>query len=166
MRILFKAFFESQFKYWPLTWMFYGRSTNNRINHLQGRVVRLVYDNCRLTSDKFLEQDGSFTIHHYNIQIFCIKLYKVYLNLSQTIFSDLFTRKNSTYNLRSKSVFFIPQVSTVFKGSSSISYYGPIIWSLIPEKIRYTDSLESFKGKLRKWKPKGLPLSYMQKLQP
>ena len=26
----------------------------------------------------------SFTIHHYNIQMFCIELYKVYHNLSQT----------------------------------------------------------------------------------
>ena len=77
--------------------------------------------------------------------------------MSQTIFSELFTRKNSTYNLRSKSDFVILQVSTVSKGSSSISYYGPITWNLVPEKIRYTDSLEIFKIKIRKWKPKNCP---------
>ena len=31
-RILFKAFVESQFKYYSLTWMFYRRYANNRIN--------------------------------------------------------------------------------------------------------------------------------------
>ena len=69
----------------------------------------------------------------------------VYHKLSLTVFSELFTRNSSNYDLRSKCDFVIPQVSTAFKGSSSISYHGPIIWSLVPGKISYTDSLESFK---------------------
>ena len=74
--------------------------------------------------------------------------------MSQPFFSELFRRNNITYNLRSKSDFVIPEVSTVFKGSSSISYYGPIICSLVPGKIRYPDSLKSFKSKTRRRKPK------------
>ena len=42
MGILFKAFFES------LAWAFYCKSTNNRINHLQERALRLVYDDYEL----------------------------------------------------------------------------------------------------------------------
>ena len=72
--------------------------------------------------------------------------------MSQTISSELFRRKNSTYNLQSKSDFAIPPVRIVFKESSSISYYTPIIWSLVPEDIRYADSLEIFKSKIRTWK--------------
>ena len=33
-KILFKGFFEVQFRYYPFTWMFYSRSTNRRINDL------------------------------------------------------------------------------------------------------------------------------------
>ena len=33
-RILFKGFFDFQFKYRPLMWMFYGRNTNRKINLL------------------------------------------------------------------------------------------------------------------------------------
>ena len=92
--------------------MFYSRSTNNRINHSQERALRLVHDDYELTFDELLEKDGSFTIHRYNIQTLYIELYKVYHNLSQTIFSELFSRNNSTYNLRSKSDFVISQVSS------------------------------------------------------
>ena len=74
--------------------------------------------------------------------------------MDHSIFGELFTRNNITYNLRSKSDFVIPQVSAAFKGSSSVSYHGPTIWSLLPEKIRYTDSLESFK---RTWQTKNFP---------
>ena len=85
------------------------------------------------------------------------ELYKVYHKLPRTIFSELFTRNNSTYNLRSKSDFVIPQMNTVFKGSNSISYCCPIMLSLVPEKIRSKDSLESFKYKIRKYKPRDCP---------
>ena len=71
--------------------MFYSRSTNIIINNLQERALRLVNDDYILTFDELLEKDGSFTIHHYNIQTLCIELYKVYRHLSQTIFSELFT---------------------------------------------------------------------------
>ena len=72
--------------------------------------------------------------------------------------------KKSTYNLRSKFDFVIPEVSTVFKGSSSISHYGQIIWSLISKKIVYTDSLESYKSKIRTWKSKNYPAHICKKI--
>ena len=87
-RVLFKGFFESQFKYCLLTWMLYSRNTNNKINQLYERALRLVYDDYELTFEKRLEKDGLFTVHHYNIQALCIELYKVYHNIAQIIFSD------------------------------------------------------------------------------
>ena len=80
MRILFKAFLESQFKNSPLTWMFFIRSTNNRINQLQERDLRLVYDDYELTFDELLWKVKSFTVHHYDIQTLRIELNKVYHN--------------------------------------------------------------------------------------
>ena len=74
LRILFKTFFESQFKYCPLTWMFYCRGTNNKINRLQERALRFVYDDYSSSFDVLLNQDKSFTIHLYNIQTLCIEL--------------------------------------------------------------------------------------------
>ena len=38
------SFIEAQFKYCPITWIFYSRSCNNKINKLQERALRLVYD--------------------------------------------------------------------------------------------------------------------------
>ena len=42
LRLLLKAFIESQFGYCPLVWMFYSRTLNNRINRLHERALRLV----------------------------------------------------------------------------------------------------------------------------
>ena len=83
-----------------------------------------------------------------NYNITCHKLLSVSF-LRETVDS-------STYNMRSKSDFVIPLVGKVFKGSSSICYYGPIIWSLVPEEIRSKNSLESFKIKIT-WKSMDCP---------
>ena len=157
LRTIFKTFFEFQFKYCPLTWMFYSRTTNNKINNLHERALRLVHDDYRSTFEKLLEKDNSFNVHHCNIQTLCVELYKVYNNISQTVFSDLFIRNHINYNLRSQSDFVIPQTKTVYNGTNTLRYFGPIIWNLIPKEIKYSDSLESFIGKIRQWKPSVCP---------
>ena len=53
-----------------------------------------------------------------------------------------------------KSDFVFPQITTVLEESKAVRYYGLIISSLIPKEIRYGDSLEEFKSKIRKLKPK------------
>ena len=49
LRMILKAFIESQFSYCPLIWMFHSRSLNNRINRLHERALRLVYKDPQLT---------------------------------------------------------------------------------------------------------------------
>ena len=68
LRMVVKAFFESQFSYCPLVWMFHSRTLNNRINKLHERALRLVYKDPNLTFEQLLEKDNSFTIHHRNLQ--------------------------------------------------------------------------------------------------
>ena len=125
--------------------MFYSKTTNNKINKLHEMTVRLVYDDYTLMFDELVKKkNNSFTVHHYNIQTLCIELYKVYNNLSQTIFSELFGKNHINYNLRSQSDFVIAKVKTVYKGSNSRRYFGPIISNLIFKERKYSDSLDSF----------------------
>ena len=130
--------------------MFYSRKTNNRINKLHERALRLVYRDYESTFEDLLTKDGSFTVHHYSIQTLATELYKVYNNISQTTFGELFTRNNNGYYLRSKSGFVFPQIRTVLKGSNSIRCFGPIIWNLIPEELKNVTSLNTFKKEIRR----------------
>ena len=58
-----KAFIESQFNYCPLTWMFYSRQLNNKLNKLHERALRLVYKNPNLSFRELLNLNNSFCIH-------------------------------------------------------------------------------------------------------
>ena len=54
-QIIFKAFFESQFKYCPLVRMIHGREVNQRINRLHERALRLVYNDFNSTFEDMYE---------------------------------------------------------------------------------------------------------------
>ena len=66
--ILYKAFIESQFKYFPLTWMFHERQINDKIYKLHERVLMVVYNDTVTSFEELLVKDKTFTIHHQNIQ--------------------------------------------------------------------------------------------------
>ena len=44
-RIIMKAFLQTQFGYCPLVWMFCSRTNNARINRIDERSLRIVYNN-------------------------------------------------------------------------------------------------------------------------
>ena len=64
-RTLRKAFFESQFRYCSLTWMFHSRKSNNKINLLHDRALRMIYNEQISSYKELLEKYHSFTVHHY-----------------------------------------------------------------------------------------------------
>ena len=48
--ILMNSFFNSQFNYCPLVWMFHSRSINNKINRLHERVLRIVHNDFKMNN--------------------------------------------------------------------------------------------------------------------
>ena len=156
-RLLVKAFFESQFKYCSLAWMFCSRTTNNKINSLHKRALRLIYEDYNATFEELLEIDGSFSVHHFNIQTLLIEIYKFCNGLSIQIFRDLFQIKNNRYCLRSNSDLQRTNVQSVYNGENSLSSYAPKMWDLVPMEIKSSASLEIFIRKIRHWKPQCCP---------
>ena len=71
--LFYMLFIEARFKYCPITWMFYSRSCNNKINKLHERVLRLVYDDYEM-SFVLLNKNKSFSIHHQNIEKLMIEV--------------------------------------------------------------------------------------------
>ena len=92
-----KAFIESQFGYCSLIWIFCGRNLNNRINHLHERLLRIVYNDYESSFQELLELDNSVSIHHRNIRLLAIELFKVKYFLSNQIMSELFDLRNNLF---------------------------------------------------------------------
>ena len=135
-RSLMKAFIESQFAYCPLVWMFCSRRSNNSINHLHERALRIVYNGHSSTFEDLLVKDNSVSIHHRNIRLLAIELYKAKYNLSSQLMLDLFQRREVNYNIRSQTDFSLRSVNTSSYGLSSLRYLASKISNLVPQDIR------------------------------
>ena len=155
LRILMKAFIESQFGYCPIIWMFHSRTLNNRINRLHERALRLVYKNTQLTFEELLRKDNSFSIHHRNLQKLVVEIYKVKNNLSPALMKDVFPERLLPYNLRNANSCQSSNVNTVYNGTEAVSFRAPKTWALVPEDIKNAKSLPEFKAKIKNWVPKG-----------
>ena len=62
--------------------MFHSRKSNNRINRLHERSLRIVYNDYTSTFEELLMKDNSVSIHHRNLQVFATLLYKIINNQS------------------------------------------------------------------------------------
>ena len=87
-----------------------------------------------------------------------LKIYKLKNSLSPLIVTGLFEQRNKLYDdLRKNSQFTIPPIRTVYDGSESISFLGPKIWNILPDRLENANSIEALKMQIKKWKPKNCP---------
>ena len=66
-------------------------------------------------------------------------------------------RKENPYNLRKVSEFSRPLVKSVYHGTESVSFLGPKIWDILPEKLKKIENQEHFKKEVKSWKPDNCP---------
>ena len=155
LRLLMKAFIESQFSYCSLIWMFHTRTLNNRINNLHERSLRIVYKDHQSSFEKLLILDKSFSIHDRNLQKLATEMYKIKNNLTPIFMHSIFPEAHSTYNLRKKPLFKTDNIHTTYYGTETLMYRGPKTWELVPKVIKEANTLKEFKIKIKSWKPVG-----------
>ena len=155
LRMIMKAFIESQFGYCPLVWMFHSRALNNKINKLHERALKLVYKDPLLSFQELLDKDNSVRIHHRNLQKLATEMYKLNNNISPTLLKNILPEKDNIHNLRSNNPFQTFNIRTVGYGMETIAFRGPKTWAIVPTEIKQAVSLIEFKTKIKRWIPEG-----------
>ena len=162
-RLIMNAFLSSQFGYCPLVWMFHNKRYNNEINCLHERMLRIVYKDYKSYFAELLSEDKSLTIHHRNVQKLANEMYQVKNELCSKIMLDLFKGVTHSYNLRNSLICGSYKIKTVRYGTDTITYLSPKIWSIIPDEIRESASLETFLEEMKLWKPNSCPCRICKK---
>ena len=157
-RLLFKSFMQSQLSYCPLVWMFHNRNLNRKINNLHERALRIVYNDDKSTFSELLQMDGSLSIHQRNIRLLALEVYKFTKGFSPAVVNEIFVnRKYDGPNLRSQVELKVPKISSISKGKSSLRYLGPMIWNILPNHIKNSESVKEFKNRIKNWIPENCP---------
>ena len=93
------------------------------------------------------------SIHHRNIRLLSIELYKVKYNLSNHVMSELFNLRNINYDFCSQTDFELGLIYTTAYGLRSLKYFAPKIWNIVPIYTRNPDILSEFTIKIKSWIP-------------
>ena len=75
--LLYKSMIKSQFNYCPLVWMFCSRQSNNLINKVHERGLRLTYRDETKDFQQILREQNEITIHQRNLQVLMTEVYKL-----------------------------------------------------------------------------------------
>ena len=138
--------------------MFDSRRTNNKINKLYERALRIVYqDDISNFEEILLEQDNSFPIHPQNIQTLGTE-YKKFTTVCLRIVFIFIKIQEAPYNLRSQPDLDIPSVSTESYGKNSLKYFSPMIWNSTPARLRNMKTLTVFENEIHSGKSISVPV--------
>ena len=143
-KMLMKSFVISQFNYCPIIWMYCQRKSNNLINRIHERALRIAYNDYVSDFNTLLAKDNSVTIHERNIQALTLEIYKTINGLNPSFMTEIFHLKRSNYPIRRQNLVY-PNPKTVAYGIDTFGFKGNNLWSLLPNKIRNSSDLKTFK---------------------
>ena len=122
-------------------------------NTYKKELLEFVHNDNESTFEDLLKKDNSLSIHHKNIRLLGIELYKVKNNLPTHLMSEIFDLANIDYYLRSQTDFKQGPVNKVNYGLKSLRYLAPKIWNIIPLEIRNSSSPAELITNIKSWIP-------------
>ena len=126
-KLIFSSIIKSQFSYCPLVWMFCSRTSNNMINKLHERSLRIILNDYSSNFNILLE-NNDISNHHRNIQALLIEVFKMKNELAPPIMESILNKRFNTYNLRNFQEFATERKRTVWYGLETFSYHYPKLW--------------------------------------
>ena len=137
----------------PLVWMFSSAKSLNKVESLQKRALRFLYDDYNASCESVLKLAGKSTVNVTRIRSLCIKIFKTLNNINSAFMNEIFVLRKTKRAVRNKyklnlEVAIINQVTF---GAKSIRYLGPKIWNSLPFHIKSSESLTAFKRIIKNW---------------
>ena len=131
--------------------MFCSRTSNNRINKLHERSLRVIHNDETNDFNTLLEMNNEVTIHQRNIQVLMLEVFKIKYVLAPPIMNSTLIRRENIYNLRNFQEFETETKRTVNYGIESFSYRSPQLWAMLPAELKEINLIDQFKREIRKW---------------
>ena len=129
--------------------MFHDRKSNNKINKIHERALRIIHKDSTSTFEGLLIKNNSVSVHQRNLQLLLTEIYKTVNNLNPSFMAEVFVTKDVQYNLRGRNNLVLPRARTNLYGIDTIRLVGEKLWQTLPREIKESQSLESFKRNIK-----------------
>ena len=154
-RVLIQSFVQANFNYCPLVWFFTSPNSLRKIERIQVRALRILFNDFDSDVECLLERGNNSTFlikQHKNL---AIEIFKTLSSLNPDYMKDIFVKNHHTYNLRNNSRHENDLELQNFKGFTygecSLKVLGPKIWNALPTDFKNASSLFAFKKLIKTW---------------
>ena len=130
---------------------FCGKSNSDKLEKLQERALRFVYNDYVTPYHKLLSQANLLSLSMYRIRFLAIEMYKCVNMTNPDFMNVMFKEKSTSYNLRDDNLVFQPKLKTYTFAYRSFKYYGAKLWNNLPANLKRCDSFYLFKKNLNEW---------------
>ena len=100
------------FNYCPLVWHFWSKTSSAKMEKLQYRAMRLVFNDFDSSYKFLLEKVNMPTLHVSRIRLMAIETFKIVHKMSPVDLHNLLSYKNCTYSFRYDNLVDVPRVRT------------------------------------------------------
>ena len=151
--ILVNCYFYSNFNYCPLVWTFSYEKHLRKIDNLQKRTLRLLYNDYYSSYEDLLNKSHKFTMDVNRKKHLAIEIYKTINNLNPCYMKNIFKIRETNRPIRDqyKLNLSVQSHNQVTFGEKSLRILGPKIWNSLPLHVKAAENLNQFKMFLKKW---------------
>lgn len=147
--ILYNSFIKSQFGYCPIVWLCHGKVVENKINSIQKRALRAVYNDFDSSFAELLKRGNHETIHQSNLKYLVVKVFKCLRKETPEILHEIFVEDISHHNLRINKLLILPKTNTLTYGVNSFAYRGSATWNSLSDSYKDCVNSSVLKMKLK-----------------
>ena len=127
------SFTLCHFNYCPLVLLFCSKDSQQKLEKLNKRALRLALSDYSSSYDELLQNTKFTTVHIHSIRQ--LEVFKTLHNLSPVFMKDYFIPKTLDYDLRIRDTLYIPKVKSARYGIRSLKFLGPKIWNSLSDDI-------------------------------
>ena len=150
-QVLVNSFIYSNFNYCPLVWHITSANSIKKIEKIQERSLRFLYNDFNTSYDQLLELAGKSTMLVSRVKTLCIEIYKTINCINPNYMQNIFMKSINRISPRYPNNLNVPQVNQSNYGTKSLRVLGPKIWNELPEEIKSAETLKMFKTNIKMW---------------
>ncbi len=149
---LYNTYISCHFNFCPLVWHFCSVSDTNRLEKIQFRALRFVYDDYESDYNTLLARAKMPTLELSRQRALCAEVFKCINNLAPQYMCNLFKlRDKSIHNTKSVKALVQSHYNKVKVGFKTFVNYSTHLWNNLPSNIRASTDLETFKAMINTW---------------
>ena len=157
---IYYSFILANFNYCPLVWHFCNESNTKKLEKIQERALRFIYNDDKSTYEELLMKSKMPSLRVRRLRFLAIHVYKTINKLNPVYLHDMITVKQNFYCFRYTNLVNIPRVNTTRYGLHSISYGAAKLWNQLPNDLRGEMGLNQFKSLINKWEGGGCSCNF------